>query len=103
MGNTDTITDVMFRVSLNDPTDVYALFPGEAGTLDWRTCMSYQHVGQHSSADYAKCIRASRPATPEEYASLRRELESAPYHYALDVVQRGRQRHIAARQRQVAR
>jgi len=51
-------------------------------------CQSYQHVGQHGAADCNGIIRESRPATPAEYASLKRELEGAPYHYQLRVMQR---------------
>lgn len=80
---------VMFRVSRNDSSDVYALFPDQAGTVgDPGSCTCYQHVGQHSAADYRGCINSSRPATPDEYLSLKKELERAPYHYRLHVVSR---------------
>lgn len=41
-----------------------------------KTC--YSHVGQHSGChiDY---IKESRPATPDEYADLKRELEGQGY------------------------
>lgn len=87
--------DVMFRV--DSQGDVFALFPGVAGTHEPHTCSCYQHVGQHSSADLTACIRTSRPATPDECAPLKHELEAAPYHYVLAVVKRTQRRHLAER------
>ena len=57
--------------------DILALFPFEEhnGPL----CVSYQHIGQHSGADYGHCIDITRPAKPEEYEPLRRELVSIGY------------------------
>jgi hypothetical protein len=51
------------------------------------------HVGQHASADYIGLVgggwdRRTRPATAEEYKSLKLELESSPYNYRLKVIQR---------------
>lgn len=65
---------ILFRISSNDKKDVYALFPTLPGTYERHTCTCYQHVGQHSSADYNWCIASSRPATPEEYSDLLKEL-----------------------------
>lgn len=73
-------TDIVFRVDKTKgfKGTVFALFPHEVSTLDGLvTC--YQHVGQHSSAEYAYCISRSRPATPEEYKDLKEELESIGY------------------------
>jgi len=70
---------VIIRVSRNDPSDVFALFPAIPGTRDWATCTCYQHVGQHCSADYNLCIRASRPATKQEGKSLLQELQQIGY------------------------
>lgn len=81
-------TVVVFRI-FRDGGDVIALFPNEPYNHRGGV-MSYQHVGQHSEADYFWCVRASRPATPEEYAPLKRELESRGY--VLDVKKR-RPRH----------
>lgn len=65
---------------------VIALFPEEL----WNgvSCSSFEHVGQHGAADYGGVIRRTTPATPEEYAELKWELESAPYKYVLRVVKR---------------
>lgn len=82
--NKDTdITKVVFRwwkVS----KDVIALFPE---IVDHYLCESYEHVGQHSLADYDGIIAESRPATPEEYAYLKEELE-LHYGYNFKVMQR---------------
>jgi hypothetical protein len=67
---------------------VLALFPGEVGDCDEESCSSYQHVGQHGSANFKLCIQTTKPAKPEEYESLRLELESPPYEYSLDVRRR---------------
>jgi hypothetical protein len=73
-------TAVLFRISkAKTPADVFALFPYIPGTVDASTCMSYQHLGQHSAADYEHCIKGSRPATPKEYATLAAELKSIGY------------------------
>ncbi len=75
---------VVFRVWHTG--SVIALFPqiDEGHGL----CSSYEHVGQHGTADYNHCIASTRPAKPEEYADLKRELESAPYRYVLQVYHR---------------
>ena len=84
MAGTET-TVVIFRKWRAEPKTVIALFPYEPGTPDPATCQSYEHMGQHGSADPSGVIYATRPATQEEYGSLRRELESAPYRYKLSV------------------
>lgn len=70
-------TVVVFRKFRNQG-DIIALFPYEpwSGNGD---CASYQRIGQHGAADYNHCIDASVPATPDEYASLQRELEQIGY------------------------
>lgn len=79
-------TAVIFR-QWKDET--IALFPLEASSVnDPYPCESFMHIGQHGGADLQGIIRESRPATPDEYAALKRELESAPYHYTLKVIQR---------------
>lgn len=78
---------VVFRVTRNDPTDIYALFPTIAATHTGLVSC-YQHHGQHGAADYTGCISTSRPARPDEYAALKRELEGAPFHYRLKIYKR---------------
>lgn len=56
--------------------EVIALFPEVPGSNHPAHCLSYQHLGQHGAADCQEVIQHSRPATPEESAGLRHELES---------------------------
>lgn len=70
------VETVIFRV-WRKGGGVLALFPHiDAGR---GLCSSYEHIGQHSGADYALCIRATRPARPKEYADLKRELQGIGY------------------------
>jgi hypothetical protein len=67
-------TKVIFR-KFNG--EVLALFPELPGDSNpYRTCLSYQHIGQHGAA--AIDLKAA-PATLAEYAPLARELESLGY------------------------
>ncbi len=59
--------------------EVFALFPTLPADEHGRYCDSYEHVGQHSGADYRLCIRTSRPATATEGAPLVQELERIGY------------------------
>jgi len=77
-------TVVVFRRWRNG--DVIALFPEVPGSPGF--CSSFEHVGQHGDASYSGVICQTTPATPEEYADLKTELESAPYNYVLRVVKR---------------
>lgn len=72
-------TIVIFRAELAKPNDVFALFPTIPSDNHGKFCTCYQHVGQHSGADYDHCIRISRPATSAEYADLKAELEGRGY------------------------
>lgn len=73
-------TPVVFR--RYSEGDTIALFPTlnhSSGDANYGYCMSYQHVGQHGEANYPDCIASTGPATPEQYADLRRELEGIGY------------------------
>ncbi len=70
---------VVIRVWKGNADDVFALFPAYPADVDGRYCTSYQHVGQHSSADYGHCIRNSRPATKAEVRPLLTELRRIGY------------------------
>ena len=70
---------VVFRFDKGRDGSVFALFPEEPGDTTGRYCSCYQHIGQHSSADYYGCIQNSRPAKPHEYADLAKELERIGY------------------------
>lgn len=85
-------TIVLFRTDKSGPFkgDVTAVFPCEPFTSEWdMTC--YAHVGQHSACTMGWYYHTTRPATPEEYADLKAELESygpPDAHYVLDVRKR---------------
>jgi hypothetical protein len=70
---------VVIRVWKGDSDDVFALFPTDPADNYGRYCTSYQHVGQHGSADYDHCIRNSRPASRREAAPLLTELRRIGY------------------------
>lgn len=83
-------TPVLFRVHRSPKKygdDVTAVFPCEPGTCDGNTMSCYAHIGQHGQCSLA-WYYDTRPATPEQYADLQRELEAAPYGYRLKVYQR---------------
>ncbi len=69
------ITDMTFRI---DGYGVFALFPHEVCDLKGHVT-TYQHVGQHSGADYTHCIYKSKKATPKQYKPLLQELKSIGY------------------------
>jgi hypothetical protein len=74
----EPLTKVMFLVNEKDPEnpDLFAYFPEEISHGEYKT--AYSHIGQHSSA-HPRYAEESRPATPEEYAPLKAELESLGY------------------------
>jgi hypothetical protein len=73
-------TDMVFRVGTSKELkgDVFVLFPHEVADFSGGV-ISYQSIGQHSAADYDFCIAKSRKATIEEYASLKKEMETLGY------------------------
>lgn len=75
MKDTET-TLVVFR-KFKDSGNVIALFPEV--DHNGRECSSYMYIGQHGPADYDHCIDTTIPATPAEYADLKKELESIGY------------------------
>ena len=95
-------TPVIFRKwPESEGGDVIAIFPTETGTLDPYTSSSYEHVGQHGSADPVGLIQRTTPAKPSEYADLLAELESVGYD-DLKVVQRLRPEYLAMRKATLA-
>lgn len=83
------ITPVLFRKRRGKQFEgeITAVFPTDAASYDGYTMGCYAHVGQHSGCDrgwYNKTI----PATPAECASLKKELESAPYGYRFKIYKR---------------
>jgi len=71
-------TIVIFR-KWKDGGDIIALMPEVPSDTRGFYCESYQHIGQHSGADYRGCIAASVPAKPREYRDLARELRRLGY------------------------
>lgn len=73
-------TDMVFRVDKTRALkgNVFALFPHEIADFKGNVT-TYQHLGQHSVADYKYCISKSRKATKEELEPLKQELESIGY------------------------
>jgi hypothetical protein len=67
--------------------DVIALFPYEPSDYEGYLCNSYMHIGQHSGAN-PRLVDMTIPVSSEEYADLKRELESEPYNYVLKVRRR---------------
>ena len=59
--------------------EVIALFPQIATAISGYECQSYQHIGQHSGANSWLVVVKTRPAKPEEYAELLKELRQIGY------------------------
>ena len=88
--NLEPETPVIFRIgrSKND-REVVAVFPCEPHDMSGRDMTCYAHVGQHGGCSFGWFHRGNhRPATPEEYADLKAELESRLFNYRLRVYKR---------------
>ena len=72
-------TAVIFRKDRDGAKDCFALFPELPSDVHGYFCTAFQHIGGHCAADYVGCIANSAPATPDEYAELRKELEGRGY------------------------
>lgn len=83
------VTPVIFRTSRRkaEAHEVTAVFPCEPADYEGYNMTCYAHVGQHGGCSI-QWLWSTRAAKPEEYASLARELESAPYGYRLKVYKR---------------
>lgn len=98
-------TPVLFRVSRSPVKygdEVTAVFPCEPADPDGDLMTCYCHVGQHGACSLS-WYRTTRPATPEEYADLKRELESEPYGYRLKVYKRISRTHTQTRRAEARR
>lgn len=96
-------TVVIFRKWRGRNGTVFALFPEMPGTADPYTCGSYEHVGQHSSADPQHCIAKSYPIDAMSWVArnaLRMELEDIGY--KLRIVTRLNAKHIETRRKALA-
>lgn len=71
-------TKVIYRV-FKKGGDVIALFPTIAATTNPNMCQSYQHIGQHGAASYSHVMQMTRPAKPEDYEKLNKELIAVGY------------------------
>ena len=93
-------TKVIFRKFYpEEGGDVIAIFPELAGTFNpLITCLSYQHIGQHGSI-FIPYDFFTFPATEEEYAPLKQELESLGYN--LRVCKRMSRKDLQSRLEQV--
>lgn len=91
---------VIFRIL---EEQVIAIFPTIPGTYDAYTCSSYMHVGQHGACDPVGLMQRTEQAPEYTYRDLKRELESAPYHYKLEVRRRLSRSFLKARQAELAR
>ena len=78
----DQKTKVHFRVW--EDGDAIALFPEELWDQKGNIT-SYEHTGQHGAA-HPSLINSLTPATERQYKNLKKELESAPYNYVLEVL-----------------
>jgi len=71
--------------------EVIAIFPDVVDHIKFdiscrevKYLKSYMHVGQHSGCHPE--LLENAPATPEQYAALKKELESEPFNYELEVI-----------------
>lgn len=78
----DQKTKVHFRVW--EDGDAIALFPEDLWDQKGNIT-SYEHTGQHGAA-HPSLINSLTPATERQYKNLKKELESAPYNYVLEVL-----------------
>ena len=77
-------TIVVFRM---EGDSCLAVFPHVPADHQGHEMECFSHMGQHARCG-AGYLATTRQAKPDEYAALKRELESTPYHYDLDVRQR---------------
>lgn len=84
---TKPVLPILFRVDRSDK-GVFAVFPTLPGTNARDTCTLYAHVGQHHSGSDAYIVELSRPAKPDEYVPLLRELTQIYDDCALKIVSR---------------
>jgi len=100
------VTPVMFRVARYPKKygdGVTAVFIAEPWDEYGHKLTCYEHVGQHGACDMGWVLKITRPATPEEYADLKAELEGIPYGYNLKVYKRQTPQHRATIKAEVER
>lgn len=67
--------NIEFFIDRDEPT-VFAVMYDQPNGSDMYAC--YSHIGQHALA-HVDYIKECKPATPEQYADLKRELVSIGY------------------------
>ena len=100
--NKNPITKVIFRKFRDG--DIIALFPEEISEPTPYYCSSYAHVGQHGAADPVLVISMTKPASPAEYADLKRELENygpKDANYNLKVISRNHPKYLEMRKKEI--
>lgn len=75
-------TKVVFR-KWNSGAGVIALFPQIPHDTHGYHCSSYEHIGQHGSADPETIVLMTSPAKEHECAALKSELEGIGYNLAV--------------------
>lgn len=87
MSNQETTVVIFRRWPKREGGEVFALFPYDIATLHGHVS-SYEHIGQHASADLQLCINATTPASliEEDTHALHEELERIGY--KLEIKQR---------------
>ena len=94
----EELTPVVFRVWVSEPPfECIALFPTIAGDIRGVFCAGYEHIGQHGAVDYDLCIRKTRPALPNEFRELLKELHNIGYGDLLLIKRATRKHHDARR------
>lgn len=86
---TEIVPVIFRRDSKSQGGDCFAMFPTIPSDTAGRYITSYQHIGQHSSADYVGCINRSMPCdirTEEDVRELYQELYRIGYR--MKIVQR---------------
>jgi hypothetical protein len=87
MKQQEFVDKVVFRKLLGvGDQPVMAVFPEEPALDVDYLCANFMHAGQPGACNPKNIVNNSRPATPEEYAALKRQLEDEGY--ILDVRQR---------------
>lgn len=90
-------TAVIFRMWEKQVTAIFPEIPHNE-YAGWYVC--YAHIGQHDACDF-RFTSKGRLATPEEYESLKRELESEPFGYKLRIYKKVTSKHRKAYNKQI--
>ena len=81
------VDKVVFRKLLGiEGAPVMAVFPEEPALDVDYLCVNFMHAGQPGACNPGNIVNNSRPASPDEYALLKGQLEDAGY--SLDIRKR---------------